>query len=208
MKKLIAVFLTISLLFSICFANGSEAITWHSIFGLSEGATEEEISKTIRKTFSVEPSPSDNHYFYPVQKYFFTLPVQWVIIEYTNVSGYQNSGLRIEFEDDCLSAKNVEMLYNSLYNEFGDPTLVSITKEIITINGNENAEIEKDDLESIQQAIDQNNISGIIFWDNIWIYFSSFVYDSRAYYSLEIHAAFSKASLDPRIRKIYGIKLE
>lgn len=205
MKKVLSVILVVFLLTSVCSADEAKAVSWHSIFGLSEGATEEEISNAIQKTFSVEPSSVDAHNYYPKNKYFYGLPVKWAIIHSFTLN-QQHSGLEISFEDESLSAKNIEMLYQQFCNEFGEPTVCNISKEIITINGKGEEPINIDDLESIQLAIDQNIITGTICWDNISIGFQSSVYNAKPFVTFEIDAAFSEASLNKKVKDLYGIK--
>lgn len=194
MKKIILFILCFTLICSTVLAeeinnnsnNEQDTSAFHSAFGLSKGATGEEISKTIQSMFSVSPASSDQNYFFPTSQYLYDLPIYCI---YASVDeNIENRVIDISLKDDCLNADNIQSLYQHFCSEYGEPTKNMVSKSIVTINGKEEVPISINDTAELQLAIDQCAISGYIAWDNICLTFSAFVssYDNDIVRSLEI----------------------
>ena len=203
MKKLVSALLTLLLLLS-CAGAEDQTVTFHSVFGLSEGATPEEIRSAIESVFSVKPE--DEYTYYPKNQFFYGLLVQRIKVNTSDDLGTWRS-IDIVLADDCLTADNVLQLYTLLCSDLGSPSVCKITYETSTIKGNEKVEIPLDDVKTLQLKIDQHNLSGLICWDNVSLVFSSYVFDSKNQKSIRFAAAFSTDSLNKEVRYLYGIKL-
>ena len=205
MKKLIAVILLVCMIVSWALAEGPE-IMFYSVFGLTEGATNEEISKAIQNTFSVKPSSINENNFYPDEKFFYNFPISWIIMTNDRLGKYR--GFEIELKEECLSAENLYLFYQKFCDEFGDPVVCELEHEIITINGKEKAPLTIDDMDAIQNAIDQSSFSGLICWNNISINARSYIYDltskPKKTKVFTFYFAFTKDSLKRQVRMYYS----
>ena len=207
MKRILACLLAlVCLAASWAFAE-ERTFTFHSVFGLKEGAGPDEISTAIRGAFSTVPS--EGGHFYPVNKYFYDFPVRQIELETSDSYGTYRS-FEITLEENSLTAENLLLLYRQFSGEFGDPEICVLEKEVITVRGKEKVRLSPDDPEEIQKAMDQYNFYGLICWGNITLTANAYATGASAAGSREfrLEAAYSRYSLRREIREYYGLPLE
>lgn len=203
MKKLLIICLA---LFLFASAACAEEITWHSVFGLSEGATPEELEKMIETVFSAEPSKLDSNMYIPDHKYLYDLPIRWIIKNtYSTEFAPPYVYFEIEFEEESLTAENIAFLYKKLCEEFGSPTYNHLVKNTITVNGEEEILISPVDTDAVQLAIDQFAMEGLICWDNVSLEcydkISSYFKDESKAFTFGV--AYNEGSLKREVKLLY-----
>ena len=207
MKKLIAAILVAALFASVCYAE-EKTVTYHSAFGLSEGATQEEILKAISETFSVRTTEENEKYYFPDHQYLYGIPIDCIRTDISDLI-YIRRGIEVSFTDESLSAENVATVYEQLCSAFGDPTVCNISKSVVTINGKEDVPVSVDSLDEIQLAIEQYTINGTVCWDNISLCFSAYILDmgvgDKEHISFKIDVAFSEATLKREVISLYNL---
>lgn len=202
MKKLLILCLALVLFASAACA---EEITWHSVFGLSEGASPEDLEKMIETVFSVEPADDSNMYF-PEHKYLYDLPIRWIVKDtYGTELAPPYVYLDIEFEEESLTAENIAFLYKKLCEEFGAPTYNHLARNTITVNGEEEIVISPVDTDAVQLAIDQLALDGLICWDNVSLacYDKIVPYLEKEIKSFTLGVAYNDWSLKREVRLMY-----
>lgn len=210
MKKLICILLLVCMICTVAYSEETK-VTFHDAFGLSYGATDEQICEAVTSVFNARRSEDDKSMYFVSNAFLYDIPVSWITgSAFTSEwNGKLISHVTVSLDDDQMNAENVLKMYRNLCSLYGDPTLFDIKTETITMSGSGKTDIQIDDVESIQKAIDRANIYGLVCWDNISLefdaYMSNVIGTERKIVIFQVDAAFSEASLPYQITILYGL---
>lgn len=208
MKRFLSVFLAVLFLHGVSAAESGTSVVYHEIFGLSEGASPEEVRSAVESAFSCEPSRMDENVYTVDNRFLYDVPVDSVsvdLMDFENNPGKKFRSVTVEFKPGYQTPECFYNLYLKLTDLYGAPTVFRVSDDMKTADGIVSETLDITDFDAVQGAFDRGTLTALVCWDNISLRLKKTVTPMWTRSSIWVRAAFSDFSLESDVMELYHV---